>query len=532
MREYVKLIFFILTVVLTVPGSRPLLAVERMRSIFVISDLHIGVGRSNGKEWHPLEDFRWPRAFDGFLKKISMDNSGGVDLVIAGDFLELWQHPTVSCIKASDPECGCSIKEMKRIVQDVIASHRAEFEAIGRFLAVAENRVFVIPGNHDAAIIEDDIWALLAQAVPDGGERFELVRSGTWFSADNKVAIEHGHQNAFDANFFPEWPKSVTKNCADGKRFFRPWGENFVQTLYNKVEAKFLLIDNLIPESLGTSIYFQYTKQRGKTIQEVARFVIFNLLQTSPYQKIGFLDVNKERTALTEKSLDFCRRCIGEDLILNSPEGDRYKSLYGIAGSEQEKAFRTELRKQVTSLENDAVRDLCERVAVANGGRLKPNPDLQSQSGCEGSLGTVANKIFDPDGVHALKSRINILENQKPALQIYVFGHTHEAKVGMPVTLYDGSGIMAFNSGAFQRLMDKNFFENSKKAGENDIDLLRRLTHDDMKPCYTTLAISYDDNNHPKAELRQWSISENESYDGGFLTDCSFDCSARPANCK
>ena len=68
-----------------------------------------------------------------------------------------------------------------------------------------------------------------------------------------------------------------------------------------------------------------------------------------------------------------------------------------------------------------------------------------------------------------------------------------------------------YNSGAFQRLMDKNFFKNSKKAGENDIDLLRRLSHDNMKACYTTLAVSYDDNNKPNPKLRKWYMTENES---------------------
>jgi UDP-2,3-diacylglucosamine pyrophosphatase LpxH len=268
MRKYIMLIFCLLAAVLAVLGIKPALAVEEMRSIYVISDLHMGVGRTNGEDWHLLEDFRWPRAFDGFLTQIRKDNPGGVDLVIAGDFLELWQHPTVSCIKSSDYECGCSITEMQLIVKDVINAHKTEFDAIGNFLAEGKNRVFIIPGNHDAAIIEDEIWALLSQAVRKGNERFNLVKSGTWFSDDNKVAIEHGHQNAFDANFFPNWPESVTKNCDDVKRFFRPWGENFVQTLYNDVEKDFILIDNLIPESRGTSIYYQYTKQHDKTVEE------------------------------------------------------------------------------------------------------------------------------------------------------------------------------------------------------------------------------------------------------------------------
>ena len=78
-----------------------------------------------------------------------------------------------------------------------------------------------------------------------------------------------------------------------------------------------------------------------------------------------------------------------------------------------------------------------------------------------------------------------------------------EAKVVMKVPVYDGSIIKAFNTGAFQRLMDKKFFENSKRADENDVELLKRLSHNDMKACYTVLAVVYDDKNRPQAELRQ-----------------------------
>ena len=268
-------------------------ASAQTRPIYVISDLHMGSGQTDDCYWNHLEDFRWPRAFDGFLRQISKDHPEGVDLVIAGDMFELWQHPTVSCAKLQNTECGCSIEEMKQIVRDVLKGHQSEFDALGRFLTSGENRLFVIPGNHDAAFMEDDIWTLVAQAVPEGREKVERVKSGTWFSADNRIVVEHGHQhNDLDVNNYPGWPQSVTKNCADGKRFFRPWGENFVQTLYNEKEEKLPLIDNLIPESLGIAIYSQYSSEKNTVIKDLARFAIYNLLQTSPYQKITLLDVS------------------------------------------------------------------------------------------------------------------------------------------------------------------------------------------------------------------------------------------------
>jgi|WetSurMetagenome_2_1015567.scaffolds.fasta_scaffold03736_7 UDP-2,3-diacylglucosamine pyrophosphatase LpxH len=505
----------------------------QLRPIYIISDLHMGVGRTDGFSWNRLEDFRWPRAFDGFLTQISKDHPKGVDLIIAGDMLELWQHPTASCTKLRDTECGCSIEEMKRIVKDVLAGHKSEFEAIGLFLSRPENRMVIIPGNHDAALIEDEIWMLLVQAVPKGRERFVRIKSGTWSTDDNKVVVEHGHQqDALDVNTFPGWPDRITKNCADGVRFFRPWGENLVQTLFNEREEEIPLIDNLIPESFGTSIYLQYSKEKGTKYEDIARFVIFNLLQTSPYQKITALDVSKERTALNDRSIDFCRRCIGEDLILLSPEGQWTNSISGIAGTEGEKAFRLELRQQVASLDGNAIRDLCERRIVAGKGRLAANPDLADQPGCEATLGMAAKMIFDPDGMHLLRNRFDILSDQKKSMLIYVFGHTHDAKIQMQVPVNDGSIINALNSGAFMRLMDNVYFNKSKKAGEKDTNALKRLTHDDMKACYTTIAIIYDEKNMPQAKLKQWNQTEDSSSTGKFVDACSQECSARPANCR
>src|SRR5262249_1628862 len=102
----------------------------KMPPMYVISDLHFGVGRAGGESFHPMEDFRWPHAFDGFLRKVSADHPDGAKIVIAGDFLELWQHPTVACAKLKYTECGCTIAEMRDILRDVLDAHPGEFTSI------------------------------------------------------------------------------------------------------------------------------------------------------------------------------------------------------------------------------------------------------------------------------------------------------------------------------------------------------------------------------------------------------------------
>lgn len=72
-----------------------------------ISDLHFGIGRKADGSWDPKEDFRWPRALEGFLERISEEGHERVDLVIAGDLLELWQPP---------PEIKCKGQALTSVV--------------------------------------------------------------------------------------------------------------------------------------------------------------------------------------------------------------------------------------------------------------------------------------------------------------------------------------------------------------------------------------------------------------------------------
>ena len=57
-------------------GLRPLSRADRStgaRSIVVISDLHMGIGRDASGEWHPTEDFRWAAEFAAISRRRSIE---------------------------------------------------------------------------------------------------------------------------------------------------------------------------------------------------------------------------------------------------------------------------------------------------------------------------------------------------------------------------------------------------------------------------------------------------------------------------
>ena len=104
------------------------------RSTVVLSDMHMGVGRTTGGAWHPSEDFRWPSELAAFLQAIDAGGRSAVDLVLNGDTFELLQSPTAEC---AAPVAGAGCREPEAITRldRVLAAHRAEIAALGQFAA-------------------------------------------------------------------------------------------------------------------------------------------------------------------------------------------------------------------------------------------------------------------------------------------------------------------------------------------------------------------------------------------------------------
>ena len=483
---------------------------------------------------HNTEDFRWPLALCGFLTAIADGNPGGVDLVIAGDFLELWQHPQLDCRQSRDLECGCTVEQMKRVVTHVLRAHAVEFAALDRFAGKPGNRLIVVPGNHDAALMDDEIWAMIRAVLPSAANRLLRADSGTWISGDRRVAVEHGHQQQVpDVNAFPQWHRRVvTKACEDEKRFFVPWGENFVHSLYTDIEmSTYPLIDNLVPDSAGTAVYTAHAKVEKRTLKDWVRFIAFNLLETSMYQKLqGLTTEDRPLGGLSDGEVVACRACLGGELILRAMEADptlqKLITKQELKGSPE---FRLALDQQVAELPLDQTRLLCERVATLN-----PQGAITDSVGnqCQGTLSTAIAKFFDPNGEHMLARRVGELYTQTgDVLEYYIFGHTHEAKLKMPVRL-PARSVLALNTGAFQRLIDKKHFAEhpQRQADETDPQFLARLRHEDMAACYPTVEVKYE-NRFPKVTLRQWFMDES-GRPGTFLDACHSMCSAPPANCS
>jgi len=470
------------------------------RPIVVISDLHMGLGRGADGQWDPKEDFRWTGALRGFLDKVAGTGKEQVDLVIAGDFLELWQPPSnIQCI-GDGADLGCTIPEMKAIVRRVVSEHSADAAALASFAKRGTNKVYVIPGNHDAVLVIPEIWKIVADAMDAPSGRVELVASGVWVSADGKVLIEHGHQIGSDANRYRNWP-TVTESKNGQEYVVRPWGELFVQRLFNAEEEQYPIIDNLSPETAGARYRMADRGLWGSTA-DVARFVTFNLFETSARQKGAALGREPDAgVPCTRAEAD----ALGHRLVLGALDPKDPFRVQAEAKTKEAQLLRDELDALVKRLPDQDIQDLCARQVDAS------------------TLGAAIESKFVPRA-EVIRKHLRERIVSYPSMTVFVYGHTHQLEEAWALSVKKERLVTVLNSGAFQRLIDERGYltrVQALKPPSRPEEGLRRIPLETLAPCYGVVLVNYKDG-IPKAETQLWHMPESGT--GGFVSPGSSKC--------
>jgi UDP-2,3-diacylglucosamine pyrophosphatase LpxH len=481
------------------------------RFVTVVSDLHMGLGRTGAAgPWHPTEDFRWDGALRGFLDRLSQCGRDRVDLVVAGDFLELWQPPAGIACKGRDDDLGCTVAEMVEITRAVLRGHPETFAILRAFAGRGSNRIHLIPGNHDSTLLLAPVWKLVADALGASSERVRLVSDGVWVSEDQRVVVEHGHQIGGDANRYEQWPR-ITR-VVDGEEYvIRPWGERFVQQLFNQEEAAYPVIDNLSPEAAGAR-YRMADRGLWKSAGDIARFIAFNLFETSISQKGQILGPESEVKWDTDVG-----RSLGHLLFANSlPANDPFR-LALLDNGPEAAAVRVEMDRRArdaAALPDSEVLLLCDQIAIRN------LPDARQCRVAE--LGALAEKTFVPRSrVMAEHLRMRLDGNYRK-MRVFIYGHTHQLEEEWKVDVSDVLSISVLNSGAFQRVVDEpGYLARMKARNWTPAEGLRRLGPEDLAPCYTAVLVPYE-GAEPRPRTLQWHQHEDST--GRFVFPGAAEC--------
>lgn len=467
------------------------------RPTVLVSDTHMGLGIRPDGTWQPQEDFRWPNALQGFLDEMaSRYPDDNVDVVVLGDFLELWQRPDHLPCTTPDDDLSCTRAEMVALAQAVVEAHQEDLESIGNYVGRGNNRLYIVPGNHDAALLVPEVRQVMVDAFPEAARSHVVVEvDGAWTSADGRIVTEHGHQIGADVNKYDDWPQVTTTDDNGVTHLIRPWGENFVQALFNAEEAEYPLIDNLGPESAGLR-YRLADKGVVRTASDFARFIAFNLFETSFRQKLDLLgstdagdDGDPQRWNVDEA------QALGHKLVVDALPANDPAALLIIDGTEDGARLRSALDDLVGSMSNEELVQLCDHAAMH--GRSTCQPPV---------LGSLVEKLITTNEA-VLRAHLDARATEYRDMKFYVYGHTHKFEVPWDLTLPSGQVVRVANTGAFQRVIDEAGFEKRRIArGLEHSEALRGLTLDDLPACYTYVTI---DEEHGM-ELKRWYQQEGD----------------------
>ena len=466
--------------------------------LVLISDTHMGLGKAESGKWSATEDFRWSGALKGFLDYASAWGNEHVTLIIIGDFLEMWQPPAdIPCVGKGN-NLGCTIDEMVKIAKVIVAAHGDDLKLLRKFAVQGKNRVVIIPGNHDAALVLDPVWQVLEAALQPHGGGIERIVDGIWYDKRLRVLVEHGHQIGSDPNSYRKWP-SITKSRSEKIYLIRPWGERFVQRIFNDVEAQYPIIDNLSPSSAGAR-YRMEDQNPLENAADIAQFILFNIFETSLRQKIAILGEEGETDDGPNWDIPLARdlgsRLFSESLL---PD-DSMRAAIQADSAEGEK-----LRDALDSLAHDEdnlsdteVEMLCDRMAV-----------LGSSVSCrERELGALIEAKLIPRE-RVLRKHLKNRLRKYSQTGVFIYGHTHKYEVKWALSIDQDREIQVLNTGAFQRVMnDEDFRARADADGIEHSEALSSFRlEEDFLPCYTFVQVEMVDQ-AAQAKTWQWYSPE------------------------
>ena len=490
-----------------------------IRPAAFISDLHVGAGKKADGSWREIEDFRWQADFDLFLSEVSKRSGEKLDLVLAGDIFELWQSPTMICSNAAgapsckvtdcmsgDKDLGCNEKDAIARLDYILKQHPDFITSLRTFATKGSNHVYLVPGNHDAALLLPGVAALLKKQFE--GTRVTLLSEGFWLSPDGLVYSDHGHQSD-QVNLFEKWP--VPFSTRDGVTFLRKsWGENMAQQFYNQYEVIFPIIDNLSDEATGAR-YAIRQAGGGATAGAVSNFIKFILIEESITQASrllgdGTVKVRYDYAAVRAKPLSF---------FVDGLDG---KSDVQIALANTPAAFST------SPPDFDLTQAEIDSICLAKYHRGDPNkcPEITEV------LSAIAyGALLSPEEIKAeyLRDVLPMMrERSKKYFSLYVAGHSHIAdnpKVALSLgdLAFGNTSVDYLNTGAFQRVASPDqlskILGEPKHAGKRPLD----LQPEDLPACYNYVWVApYAAK--PTGTLHAWAKSATgvfKTFDGQCL---------------
>ena len=512
-----RLVLLVLTVAVSAVPLHAQTAGGPARRVVVMSDLHLGEGRGPDGAWSPFEDFRWADDLGGFLAALA-DESEATDLVLNGDTFELLQAGDGACAY-DDPALGCSETEALARLDRVLAAHRGEIAALAAFAAAGDNRLVLVPGDHDAALLFPSVGRRAVEAFAAAPGRVSLAADGFWRSADGLVHAEHGHQIEHRADRFEGWPAPFVTRSGQ-RHLTRPWGQSVVQALYDRHEPRFPIVDNLAEDGAGVreALSAAGLDDAGAAAPDLLRFLLFRMSWQQFRMDLDRGDVEPPAWNLAEV------RAAGPRFLVDSlADDDRFKPLAAQA------LDAGRLTALMEGLSDDELTAICDHRAALRRARRRferiltqLDPTGPPLAECPRNPETAAPRFeyFWRSRDRVFGRHLEQMTDPRP-VAVLVHGHTHLAdyrqgnftrvEAGRTYVVDGFSPVrgaatpVVINGGAWQRTVTpRQLDEHRRRRGVSEAELLESLQPEQLPPCYSFVQIDpYTDQPDPPV-VRYW----------------------------
>ena len=491
---------------------------DEPRRVVVLSDLHMGVGRDGSGAWHPYEDFRWATELELFLVALEAEEVG-TDLILNGDTFELLQSSGHACAY-EDATLGCTEPEALARLEQVLAAHTRETTAFGAFARAGRNRVVLVPGDHDAALLFQSVGRRAVAAFDAPADRVVLASEGFWRSADGLIHVEHGHQIETRADRFEDWPLPFITR-AGRQHLARPRGHQLVQPLYDEHEARYPVVDNLADDTAG--VRYLLTATGATDVGAAAGTLLHEMLFRMSWQQFR-MDLDRGDVAPPVWNLAAVRAEGATFLVASLPDDDRFKPLATRA------LEAGGLDRLADSLTDDELRALCDHRAAVRRARRRferiltqLDPLGPPVAECPRTAETTGPRFdyFWQSRDRLFLGHLERLQGGNQPIAVFVHGHTHLAdyrqgnfarvEAGRAYVVdgfspvRDAATPVVINGGAWQRTVTPVALGRfQEERGLSDAELLESLRPEQLPPCYSFVRIdAYDGRPGPPA-LGYW----------------------------
>jgi hypothetical protein len=505
------------------------------RSVVVLSDLHMGVGRDGAGAYSPFEHFRWSSELGAFLQAVDRQGEGRTDLIFNGDTFELLQSTGKDCTYA-DADLGCTEGEALARLERVLTAHDAEIKMLGQLARTGANHVVFVPGDHDAALLFPSVGSRVVRALGAPAGRVEVAASGSWRSADGRIYAEHGQQIGLSVERFDNWPQPFIRRSGR-QHLARPWGQQVTEALLSRLQARYPVLEHVAEAGIG--LKYVLSPEGGPEIRDgvpdLVRYLLFKMSWQQFRQDLDGGDVQPPVWDIVKV------RAQGPAFLVSSVLND--DPLKPLAAQALEDHRLDEPMKRLTDEEIVA---LCDYRAAVRRARRRMERVLTQ---LEGQGPAVAECPRTPDTMGSVYEyfwrtrdavfnrrieEVNRAGSAPQPIAVFVHGHTHLAdrsQVGSNAINGDFKIVpegfspvrgaftpIAINDGAWQRTITPVQLQALQKdRGRTAQDLLKELQPEQLPPCYSFVDIRpYTD--APAPAVRYWRPADTGSWEIG--TSC------------